>query len=368
VRILIAPDKFRGTLTALEAARAIERGIKEVRPAAKCELLPMSDGGDGFLDVLAGDAGSQTILVEGRDGSSEIPIATLRDGAIAIEMAANALGESGAHGPLGSSTWATGKILGSRRLAGTDVVVGIGGTTSSDGGTGAAAACGWRFLDRDGWPIPLGGGSLSRLARIEPPPTRGLPRSIVAACDVHVPLTGPRGAARSFAPQKGATPAEVRSLEEGLLVLQDRMLQDLGVDVRALAGAGAGGGAGAGLAAFFGAELRAGAQMVAERLGLEARLDRANLLITGEGHLDEQSLAGKTPVALARLAAARGVPCFVIAGRVSLGREGLRRAGIAGATQLDAGGPGPAPDPGAAVAAAAREIVSSVWAGDGGGY
>ena len=181
------------------------------------------------------------------------------------------------------------------------ILIGVGGSASTDGATGAARAVGWRFLDADGVELDLGGGSLRHLARIDAsgvdPAVRAA--SFVAACDVDNPLIGEQGAARWFAPQKGASTDEIAILEEGLSVLAERIRSDLGIEVVDEPGAGAGGGTGAGLIAFFGATLGRGFDVVSEAAGLEREIEQADLVLTGEGRLDDQSLGGKTPVGVA---------------------------------------------------------------------
>jgi glycerate kinase len=326
VQILLAPDKFKGTLTAGEVARAMERGVEAAGLDAGCTLLPIADGGEGTLDVL------------GQEG----PAALLPDGSFIVEMAATFAGASPTkEGSLRRSSFEAGRLI-AQGLASRDassVVVAVGGTLSTDGGTGAAAACGWSFLDRRGRVLDGGGGRLSELAEIVPPrrPTAKLP--VIGACDVDVPLTGPRGSARMFAAQKGATDEEIAILEEGLLNLEERMRLDLGYLTSERSHQGAGGGMGAGLGAFFGARLENGFDFVAERIGLAEALSSADLVVTGEGRVDAQSLAGKAPVRLASLARELGVPCLAIGGTVELSPEELGSAGFAAAAGLGIGDP-----------------------------
>jgi glycerate kinase len=238
---------------------------------------------------------------------------------------------------LSEATFDAGALMESAVKAGVrHLVVAVGGTLSTDGGTGAARACGWRFLDKTGRDLPLGGGSLVDLVRIVAP-ADPYPASVIALCDVDVPLTGPGGCVRMFAPQKGATERDLELLEEGMHNLSECIAQQLGLDLSATPFAGAGGGSGAGLKAFFGAELRNGAAYVAERLGLREVIRRSALVLTGEGSLDRSTLEGKVPACVSRLALAEGVPCFCIAGSVSLDEEELRRSGFTGAVPLTEG-------------------------------
>jgi glycerate 2-kinase len=215
-------------------------------------------------------------------------------------------------------------------------MIGVGGSASTDGGTGAARALGWRFLDSGGADLDLGGDLLRHLARIDASGVHPALRatSVVAACDVDNPLLGELGAARVFAPQKGATRDEVERLEEGLSVLSERIRADLGIDVASMPGAGAGGGSGAGLVAFCGAKLGRGFDVIADAGGLAKEIDQSDFVLTGEGRLDEQSLGGKTPVGVAHLARERGVRCFAVAGEVPLDPGALKGEGFAAAASL----------------------------------
>jgi glycerate 2-kinase len=210
-----------------------------------------------------------------------------------------------------------------------ELLVGIGGSVTTDGGTGAARAVGWRFLDRDGVPLRPGGGALVDLAVIKPPPNP-LPanRKIVGLCDVTNVLLGPEGAARAFAPQKGASDADVEKLEKGLEVLAQRLKDDLDLDVTELEGGGAGGGTGAGLVAFFGATLRGGFEAIAATTDLESAIASADLVITGEGRLDRQSLDGKAPIGVSQIAMATKTKCLALAGEIALTKSTMSNYGI----------------------------------------
>jgi glycerate kinase len=226
--------------------------------------------------------------------------------------------------PMAASTGGVGEVLREARQRGGDrFLVGVGGTASTDGGTGMARALGYRFLDDAGGELPEGGGPLVRLDRIDPggfdPSWLLLP--VEVACDVDNPLTGERGAAHVFAPQKGATPEQVEALDAGLRRLAEVVRRDLRVDVQGLPGAGAGGGLAGGLVAFLGARLQPGTGPVFEAVGLERRLAGVDLMITGEGQLDGQSLYGKAPVAAGRLARSMGVRAVALVGRLGPGWE-----------------------------------------------
>ena len=343
MRVVVAPDKFKGSVSARVAARAIGHGVVDALPDAEVVLRPLADGGEGTAEVLVEVAGGsfEYASVSGPLGRAvEASWARLTDGSAVLESAA----ASGLHllapeerDAGRATTFGTGELL----LAATSdpmptrIVVGVGGTATTDGGTGAARAAGWQFLDAAGRPLSLGGAELVRLAHIEPPdgnPIRSA--ALVAACDVTAPLLGPAGAARIFAPQKGASPAEVRMLEKGLETLALRIEEDLHEDVTALGHAGAGGGLGAGLAAFFGADLVSGFDFVARAVGLIDVLRDADLVITGEGRLDEQSLSGKCTGEVARLCASQELTCVALAGRVAVEPESLKCAGFSLALAL----------------------------------
>ena len=343
MRILVAPDKFKGSLDASAVARAIAEAVAGVLPNAEIRVRAMADGGEGTLDALLdGRDGSRlAVSVTGPLGEPvEASLGLLPDGDAVVEAATAsglALVAESDRDPLRASTRGAGELIG-RALGerARRVLVGIGGTASTDGGTGAASALGWRFLDGRGAELEPGGGALARLRRIDQegvdPRLEGL--SVVGACDVGNPLLGPRGAARVFAPQKGAGPDQVERLEEGLERLAERIEHDVGVTVASPWGTGAGGGMGAGLAAFFSGRLEPGFELVARETGLERDVAWATAVITGEGRLDEQSLSGKVPVGVAQVALAAGVPCLAVVGQLALSAEQLEECGFAAAISL----------------------------------
>jgi glycerate kinase len=317
---VVAPNAFKGCLTAQEAAVAMARGVRSA--GGEPEPIPVADGGDGTLDVLVAGLGGTVMGVIAR-GPLGLPVrahlARLDDGTGIVEMAQASgyalVGES-ERDPLRSSSYGTGELLkGALARRPSRVFVALGGSATVDGGTGLARALGVRFLDESGAVLPDGGGALERLARIDA--TRLDPRvgeaPIVALADVTNPLLGPDGAARAYGPQKGATESQVEQLERGLERLAARLHADLGVDASDIPGAGAAGGAGVMLAAL-GAELRSGAEVVLEALGFHERIDGADLVVTGEGKLDVHSLSGKAPVAVARACEAKLVGCAAIVG------------------------------------------------------
>jgi len=338
MRIVVAPDSFKGSLSALEAARAMERGILAVLPGAEVRKVPIADGGEGTVEALVAGAGGR---LEEREvtGPLGAPVrarfGVLGDGATAaIEMAAASglpLVPREQRDPRATTTRGTGELvkaaldLGLSRL-----VVGIGGSATNDGGAGMARALGARFLDAAGRELPEGGAALARLARID---LGGLdPRlaavELTVACDVDNPLTGPRGASAVYGPQKGATPEMVQELDAALGRFAEVARAATGRDVAGLPGAGAAGGLGAGLLLFTPARLRPGVEIVLETTGFDALVEGADLVITGEGRTDFQSAMGKAPAGVARAAKRHGVPVVCLSGGLGPGYDDLLGQGV----------------------------------------
>lgn len=337
MRIVIAPDSFKGCLEAPRVAEAIRRGVAAVLAGADVALVPMADGGEGTAEVLRAAVGGRWVDVEATGPRAGARVASgyvrLQSGAVAVVEMARAsglalLGEEWLD-PLATTTYGTGELL---AAAFSDLPESVwltaGGSATVDGGTGAARALGWRFLDAAGDSIPLGGGGLVRLARIVPPETTaGLP-DVTLLADVTNPLVGAEGAARVFAPQKGADERCVAVLEQGLENLAERIREDLGIDVSDLPGGGAAGGLGAGAVAFLDAEIAPGVDLVMDATGLGHAVDGADWVITGEGRFDAQSLGGKVVSGVARLARERGAKVAVVAGRSTLLPDQITRAGV----------------------------------------
>ncbi len=324
--VLVAPNAFKGSLSAAQAAAAMAAGVTAAAPGAMVHRLPVADGGDGFLDVLEAPLGAERRVRRVRGPLGEPVEATwlLAPGmGLAVVELARASGlalvPKNRRDPLAANTLGAGELVRTALDAGARrILLGLGGSATVDGGTGLAAALGVRFLDAAGHELEPSGAALERVAAID---TSGLdPRlarvTLEAACDVDNPLTGPRGAARVFAPQKGADPGQVRRLERGLAALARAVARSCGREVAELPCAGAAGGTGAVLAGVLGARLRPGAALVLDELGFDAALAGADLVLTGEGALDEQTRGGKAPAEVARRAGAAGVPCIAIAGRV----------------------------------------------------
>jgi len=329
LKIVIAPNAFKGSLGAHAAAEAMATGVRRAAADADIVLAPTADGGDGLLAVLqqSGTASFVPCTVAGplREPVEAGFIYDETERLAVIELASAAglrLLQPAQYDPLAATTAGVGELIRAALDQGAArIILGIGGSATNDGGTGMASALGARFLDADGEPLAGDGATPARVAAID---LDGLdPRlaavSVQVMCDVDNPLTGVNGAARVFGPQKGATPELAEQLDAGLANLADLIERTLGVDVRNVPGAGAAGGMGAGAMAFLHAQLRRGAELVNEIIGLEQAMAGAALVLTAEGRLDGQTVAGKAPAAVARLARSMGIPCVAVAG--SLGDD-----------------------------------------------
>ncbi len=340
MRILVAPDKFRGTLTALQACRAIETGWRRVRPADVLDLVPMADGGEGTLEALVDGLGGRTVpaRVSGPLGDpvdAAFGLVRTEEGPAAVVEMATASGlalvSEARRSPLRATTRGTGELIREAlEYRPARVIVCIGGSATNDGGAGMAQALGTSLLDAEGEPVPPGGAGLLRLARID---VSGMAPGVAAtafvvAGDVDNPLTGPMGASHVYGPQKGASPDDVLLLDRALGHLAAVVHRDVGIDLRDAPGAGAAGGLGFGLMAFCGARMRPGVEVVMEAVGFDDRLSRADLVITGEGKLDEQSLRGKTPAGILRAAKEAGVPAAIVCGRAEIEVPGVPVASL----------------------------------------
>lgn len=365
MQILVAPDKFKGSLSAGLVAEAMVRAARFVHPDASFVIRPIADGGEGTVDAFTLALGGRVreIEVSGPlETSVHAPVGFLPDRLAVIESATAsglALLEPDEESAANAHTFGTGQLLVFASESDVDrVVVGIGGTASTDGGTGAARAAGWRFLDASGDEIPMGGGHLSRLKHIDPPQAP-LSKDVVAACDVDNALLGDKGAARVFARQKGADDSTTARLEEGLGNLAAVIAVDLGIEVSNIPHGGAGGGLGAGLIAFFGASLAPGLELLAEATDLEREIRESDLVITGEGRMDSASLSGKAPIAVARIAARHNKPCVAIAGDLQIEKQELKRNGIETAIGLKQTGGGSLAekDPGRAIEKAVESVL-----------
>lgn len=323
MNVLIAPDKFKGTLTAAQAARAIARSWRRARPEDTLELLPISDGGDGFGAALAALLGGRVRTARTVDAAHR-PCAArwwwVEASRTAIIESARVIGLAmlppGRFHPFDLDTFGLGTVLAAAAQRGArEVLVGIGGSATNDGGFGMARALGWRFLDRHGRELTHW-TELSALQRLQPPESR-LRSRVIVGVDVDNPLLGRRGATRVYGPQKGLRPEDFARAEQALKRLATIVHRESGRDFASLPGAGAAGGLGFGLAAFCGARLVSGFELFVRLAGLERRLRRADLVVTGEGALDRSTAMGKGVGRLALRCREQGVPCIALAGTIS---------------------------------------------------
>ena len=338
MKIVIAPNAFKDSLSAIQAADAMSLGVRRVCPGAQICQIPVADGGDGLTDIavhiLKGVELSKEVSgPSGNKINASFCYLPKKNSAV-IEMAV-ASGLSllplDKRNPMLTSSKGTGELIKAvLDLNVTRIFIGIGGSATNDGGTGIADALGIKFLDKNGQKLDPVGKNLQFIQSID---TKGLdPRlnniKIQVLCDVTNPLLGKNGAARIYAPQKGATPIQVDELEKGLSNLADKIETCLQTDVRKIPGAGAAGGAGAGLLAFFNAELTPGIDVILDLVELDRALKNADLVITGEGKLDEQTISGKAPAGVAKRAKALNIPCFAIAGAITNNLTQLHDSGI----------------------------------------
>lgn len=338
MKIVIAPDSFKESLSAMQVATAIEQGFREIYPDAQYVKLPMADGGEGTIEsmVEATEGHYHFIDVTGPLGTPvQARWGMLGDGKTAvIEMAA----ASGLHhvppehrNPLLTTSYGTGELILAALDRGVEhIILGIGGSATNDGGAGMLQALGIDLLDENGDALPEGGGALSKLATIDT--SHADPRlktvSITVACDVNNPLCGPTGASAIFGPQKGATEAMVAALDGALAVYGKRLQEFTGRDVMNAPGAGAAGGMGAALLGLLGADLKPGVEIVINALQLERLVADASLVITGEGRLDSQSICGKTPIGVARCAKRYQKPVIALAGGLTQDHQIVHEHGL----------------------------------------
>lgn len=340
MKIVLAPDSFKGSLSALEVCQAMERGIHRVEGEADIISVPMADGGEGTVRSLVDATGGRIItsMVTGPLGEQvEAFFGITGDGETAvIEMAAASglpLVPEKKRDPSITTTYGTGELI----LAALDegckkIIIGIGGSATNDGGAGMAQALGYRFLDEQGKDLPLGGAALKHLAEIDS--SAKDPRisdlTVIAACDVTNPLIGPDGASAVYGLQKGATPEMVKELDEALSIFAQVIKKELGMEVADLPGSGAAGGLGAGLVTFLQARLEPGVKIISEAVALRDKMTGTDLVITGEGRIDGQTVKGKTPIGVARVAKTREIPVLAVAGSIGSGAELVYEQGIDG--------------------------------------
>ncbi|MEC0555986.1 glycerate kinase [Bacillus haynesii] len=338
MKIVIAPDSFKESMTSLEAARSIEKGFKAVLPDAEYVNIPVADGGEGTVQALV-DATGGDIVYQTVTGPLGKPVKAayglLGDGKTAVIEMAEASGlhlvPPGQRNPLLTTTRGTGElILDAAEKGVSNIIIGLGGSATNDGGAGMAAALGVKFLNRDGEEIENGGGALAEIAKID---VSGLNPKLKhirfeAACDVDNPLTGPRGASAVFGPQKGANSEMTALLDQNLKHYAAAVKAELGCEIDSIPGAGAAGGLGAGLCAFLKAELKSGVDIVLDTLSFSELIKGADLVITGEGKIDGQTVSGKTPAGVAKRARSENIPVIAFTGSLGEGCELVYDIGI----------------------------------------
>jgi glycerate kinase len=342
MRILIAPDKFKGALNARDAAENIAKGLLDVLPDAQIEVVPMADGGEGTAEAICDARGCSWLKCKAHDPlgrESDARYGWIDQEKLAVMEMSEAAGmrrlSESERDPIRATTFGVGEmILDATKRGANEIIVGLGGSATNDGGFGMARALGYRFFS-DAKELTGAVSNLQSLTKIEPPVVAGVPPAnstmqparlplqlnIIAAVDVKNPLLGENGATRVFGPQKGASKSDRDNLERALTRLADIVATQLGFEYRNEPGAGAAGGLGFGLLSFCGATIRPGFEVVAEAVGLEPKMKDADLVITGEGSLDRQTLEGKTPAGVARLARKLRKPVFAIVGRACEDRE-----------------------------------------------
>jgi glycerate 2-kinase len=351
MKFVLAPDSFKESMTAKQAAVAMEKGIKKVFPDAECIMVPMADGGEGIVESLVNMANGHHLVkteVTGPNGKAVMAEYGMVDQTAIIEMASASglqITKPEDRNPLITTSYGTGQLIkhaldqGVKRM-----LIGIGGSATNDGGVGMLQALGVSFKDETGEELPFGGGALSRLHSIDVSGLDARLRTVQidVACDVSNPLTGEIGASAIFGPQKGASPEMVQQLEENLTRYARLIHKELGKDIAGVAGAGAAGGLGAGLMTFLNARLLKGIDLVIEFTGLVEKVKDADFVFTGEGSMDSQTLYGKTPFGVASVAAQYNVPVIAFAGKVGEGIEALYQNGftsifgiVNGVTTLD---------------------------------
>jgi glycerate kinase len=341
LRVLLAPDKFKGSMRASQVCAALAEGIRECAPATEIISIPMADGGDGTVDAaVASGFEAVAITVSGPTGEPVVSAYARRGDDAVVELAGTCglgLLPGGHPDPMGASSAGLGQALAAALDAGCrHIVLGIGGSASTDGGAGLLVALGARLLTANGSAITLNGAGLAEVAELDLTGLHSALRQteIVVACDVDNPLLGEAGAAAVYGPQKGASAAQVDLLDLALSRWADLVERRTGEDHRHDQGAGAAGGVGFAAIAVLGATLVPGAELILDLVGFPAALDGADLVVTGEGSLDEQTLHGKAPAGVAAAARSAAVTTVAVAGRVALTPERLITAGIAQAYSL----------------------------------
>lgn len=337
LHIVIAPDSFKGSLRALEVGKAIEKGVHTAMPNSTVRIIPMADGGEGMLEAILTAVGGERIAIQVQDPlhrEIEAYIGIIEGDTCIVELAQASgldLLAPEERNPLYTSTYGFGQsIVAGLNRGCTSFIIGLGGSATNDAGVGMLRALGYRFLDAEGVEVGYGGGELDRIARIDTSmvDARLAQARFTVACDVNNPFIGEKGASRVYAPQKGATPDIVDLLEHSLTHFADIVLQATQVRIHDIPGAGAAGGVAGAFYAFLPATLEAGAQIIAKITKLEDAIANADLVITGEGKIDAQTLHGKTALHIAQIAKHHAVPTVALVGTVGDGIEQLYAYGF----------------------------------------
>jgi glycerate 2-kinase len=336
-KIVVAPDSFKGTMNSIEVCNIVKQGIKNIQPDIEVVLIPIADGGEGTVDAYLTAAGGNKVYLQVKDPffrDIHSFYGILPDGKTAVVEMASASGlplVENEKNPRITTTYGTGQlILDALDRGCTKIIVGLGGSATNDGGIGMAAALGVRFHDKEGHEIPLTGEGLEQLVHIDISQidNRLTKCEILVACDVNNPLYGENGAAYVFAPQKGADKITVKYLDENLRHYSEILLNELGKDVQSIPGSGAAGGLGAGLVAFADAKLVKGIDLLLDCVSFDKVISNADIIITGEGKIDGQSLGGKVPVGIAQRAKKQNKPVLAIVGDIGDDIDGIYETGI----------------------------------------
>ncbi|MGN7165424.1 glycerate kinase family protein [Paenibacillus cellulositrophicus] len=340
MKVLVAMDSFKGSVSSCEAGEAVAAGIRSVYPDAQLDVLLLADGGEGTMDAMLAACGGQrrTVSVTGPLREKLIvSYIVLPDGRTAIIETAAVCGlplvPEDRRSPMETTTFGIGELVADAIRAGCrEVIVGLGGSATNDAGIGMLSALGWSFRSSDGRRLLHGGAGLLEVSSIEPPAPGTLAAlracTFYGACDVRNPLYGPEGAAFVYSPQKGAQPAEVKMLDSGLRRFAKLVETTLGADIASFPGAGAAGGLGGAIAGFLGGRMHSGVGLLLEKSGVERRLKGADIVVTGEGRLDRQTSMGKAPLGLAELAGKWGIPVIALAGSVDREATVLNELGV----------------------------------------
>ncbi|MFB4213331.1 glycerate kinase [Shouchella sp. JSM 1781072] len=338
MKLVIAPDSFKGSLSAVEVAAVMERAISKALPGAETVLVPAADGGEGTMDSLVAATGGKKVAVMVKGPTCQ-PVkaeyGVLGDNETCVIEMASASGlvliSSDERNPMVTTTYGTGELIKAALDAGyQSFILAVGGSATNDGGAGMLQALGMKLLDRDGKAVGFGGEELGRIASIDDSlfDKRIAQSTFMIASDVQNPFVGPTGASAVFGPQKGATPEMVATLDLALTKWADLIEQKTAIRLHDRAGAGAAGGIGGAFQAFFPSSMKRGIDLVIDYTGLEQKLEGADLVLTGEGQIDYQTASGKTPMGVAEAAKKKGIPVIAIAGSVGQGIEELYQYGI----------------------------------------